>query len=143
MALLQNDELDTILYALRKSISNIAPNCGNIFDDSFILKSNFLPKESASLSDVILATAKSLDGIEFKVALKMWFTWNTQTISSRNTGLQKLLKDEFKNDLSLFLDFFDIHVKPDPEKKKTMKEQIKEAFGYLEMDIMNNSKIWI
>uniref|UniRef100_A0A6C0KQR4 Uncharacterized protein n=1 Tax=viral metagenome TaxID=1070528 RepID=A0A6C0KQR4_9ZZZZ len=154
MAFLKNDDLNSILLALRNTDSRVFSNCGQIFEkdesknEAFLISSKYITKDSVSLSDIVLADAEKYpDHKQFKVALKMWFSWNSETKTKRKSALAKLLSNEFNDDLEQFFDFFDIDV---PKTKLNNKKvavpvsnydkKIQDEFGNLQMDILNDAK---
>ena len=77
-------ELNKIIHSLRKDATHIFGGCGKIFNNGvnearLIAPTTLLPKNSASLTDVVLSQAQmglDKDARKFNVAIKMWFGWD-------------------------------------------------------------------
>jgi hypothetical protein len=79
-------ELNQIIHTLRTRASHVFGKCGSIFTSTDINEAHLvakdtklIPKNSASLTDVVLSQAEigsGKDKLNFNVALKMWFGWD-------------------------------------------------------------------
>ena len=114
MALLNNEDLNSILLALRNTNSQVFSSCGEIFEkdeaknEAFLITSKYITKDSVSLSDIVLAQAEKYpEHKQFNVALKMWFSWNSETKTKRKNAIAKLMSTEFNDDIEKFFDFFE------------------------------------
>ena len=81
----ERKELNQIIHHLRKNAPYIFGNCGAIFKNNaneaklLTKNSKLIPKNSASLTDVVLSQAEigtGRDAKKFNVAMKIWFGWD-------------------------------------------------------------------
>jgi hypothetical protein len=147
MSILSASDLNSILFSLRKTRSNVFGNCGEIFDgkvnEAFILSGKVISKNSASLTDIILANAEtSADNKSFNVALKIWFGWNELTQDQIEKGFQKIEAQVGGID-----NLLDIFVGPIKNKDKLPPAELKAAMdkrqnSYLDIKLRSADPIW-
>ena len=142
-----NEDINTIFQAMRKGRFEKVPvdtpytadlfgKCGALFhknvNEAYLLtaKAKYLPKKSASLSDVIVTEAVDPQGQKFQVAVKSWLTWDKFTIFQKVAKL-KIILDRFHHSEIEFLKFFNIE-----DLKKTPEEEVDKFFR----DINNSVK---
>uniref|UniRef100_A0A6C0KR51 Uncharacterized protein n=1 Tax=viral metagenome TaxID=1070528 RepID=A0A6C0KR51_9ZZZZ len=147
MSILSESDLNSILFSLRKTKSNVFGNCSEIFNDkvneAYILSGKVISKNSASLTDIILAQAQtSADNKFFNVALKIWFGWNELKQDQIEKGFQKIEAQAAGN-----VNVLDIFIGPIKNADKLPPAKLKEAMEkrgkkYLDIKLRSADPIW-
>lgn len=80
MSLFANDDINKIIHRLRMRYgTKLFGDCGGVFapksNEVKLLNPAFIPKDSASFTDVILSNAE-IGVNQFRVAIKLWFNWD-------------------------------------------------------------------
>ena len=85
---LTNNDMDSIVKILLNPANRAIFKRCNLFDQPAhvneidLMKSNYIVRASASLSDVILSDVAK-DGETFKLAFKIWFDWESIPVAER------------------------------------------------------------